>query len=300
MPTPHRYWDTGRIVTTIVILAILIGLIVFVLRMKPAVALEAVSGDGAIASGGKKPFALPERAKTVILFIASVVIGLIVSMYLNPIVVFVLLGAAAFAVYYRTDKGKKKVDERLGGLKTIVAKSAASATAAGQGIAQNVASAVDGNGEPIFNGLKAATSSPTDQLLDQLASSVMRGRSARKALDGEFLPGLASATDNAAKDAMAAGVKSLRQKFEGERKLADVAIRQLVRAVASDALATKAALEVALVKEDAAADTGLSALFRQMADGAETARFDEVGYQKLVQEMWLRATENPGLANSPV
>ena len=128
----------------------------------------------------------------------------------------------------------------------------------------------------------------------------MRGRSARKALDGEFLPGLASATDNAAKDAMAAGVKSLRQKFEGERKLADVAIRQLVRAVASDAPATKAALEVALVEEDAAADTGLSALFRQMADGAETARFDEVGYQKLVQEMWLRATENPGLANSPV
>ena len=285
--------------TTIVILAVLIGAIVFVLRMKPAAALEAAGAAGA-AEGGKKPFILPERAKTVILFVASMLIGLTVSMYLNPPVVFVLLGAAAFVVYYRTDKGKQKVDKHLGGLKTVVAKSAATAQAAGQELAQNVANAADRSGEPIFNLPKAgAPSAQPDQLLDQLVSSVRVGRAARKALDGDLLPALASAND-IEKKALATAVKSQRATFSEGRKIADTSIREFARLAALDAVAVAAALEAVLLRENVASDAGLLALFRQMAAKADMARFDHVGYQKLVQDAWLRATENPGMTNSPV
>ncbi|WP_374654317.1 hypothetical protein [Phenylobacterium sp.] len=285
--------------TTIVILAVLIGAIVFVLRMKPAAALEAAGAAGA-AEGGKKPFILPERAKTVILFVASMLIGLTVSMYLNPPVVFVLLGAAAFVVYYRTDKGKQKVDKHLGGLKTVVAKSAATAQAAGQELAQNVANAADRSGEPIFNLPKAgAPSAQPDQLLDQLVSSVRVGRAARKALDGDLLPALASAND-IEKKALATAVKSQRATFSEGRKIADASIREFARLAALDAVAVAAALEAVLVRENVASDAGLLALFRQMAASVGMASFDDVGYQKLVQDAWLRATENPGMTNSPV
>ncbi len=285
--------------TTIVILAVLIGAIVFVLRMKPAAALEAAGAAGA-AEGGKKPFILPERAKTVILFVASMLIGLTVSMYLNPPVVFVLLGVAAFVVYYRTDKGKQKVDKHLGGLKTVVAKSAATAQAAGQELAQNVANAADRSGEPIFNLPKAgAPSVQPDQLLDQLVSSVRVGRAARKALDGDLLPALASAND-IEKKALATAVKSQRATFSEGRKIADTSIREFARLAALDAVAVAAALEAVLVRENVASDAGLLALFRQMAASVGMASFDDVGYQKLVQDAWLRATENPGMTNSPV
>ena len=285
--------------TTIVILAVLIGAIVFVLRMKPAAALEAVGTPGA-TEGGKKPFVLPERAKTIILFIASTLIGLIVSMYLNPLVIFVLLGAAAFVVYYRTDKGKQKVDKHLGGLKTVVAKSAATAQAAGQELAQNVANAAERGGEPIFNLPKAGVPlTQPDQLLDQLVSSVRVGRVARKALDGDLLPALASANE-VEKKALASAVKNQRGTFADGRRTADAAIRDFVRVAEADAPAAAVALEAMVVRENITADAGLLTLFRQMAANADMARFDEVGYQKLVQDAWLRATENPGMTNSPV
>ena len=130
-------------------------------------------------------------------------------------------------------------------------------------------------------------------------SSVRVGRAARKALDGDLLPALASAND-IEKKALATAVKSQRATFSEGRKIADTSIREFARLAALDAVAVAAALEAVLLRENVASDAGLLALFRQMAASVGMASFDDVGYQKLVQDAWLRATENPGMTNSPV
>jgi hypothetical protein len=126
-------------------------------------------------------------------------------------------------------------------------------------------------------------------------------RSLRRTLDSELLPNLAKLDDGATQNSVvSSAVKNLQSSFSQARNVADAALVKLMRFIASYTQSAKYGLETVLARQDVAADAALTSFFQQIMASQELARFDEAGFRKLLDDLWVRTTENADLPNSPI